>query len=146
MGSGVDPRDTEIETDAFELSETHEDRARHTFSDPNRRALDEATRDHDGDFSRLVSEVNTTLDQRGWALRDEDREHLIDNTRAVESGERSRVGGHMAEVATFAASTVAHLRDGELREAAHSATGVVANTLGAIATASIDKPDVDFGE
>jgi len=123
-----------------------EDQIRHTFRDPNRGALDAATRHHTGDFSRLVGEVNLTLDRWGWGLRAEDRVRLVENTRAVESGERSRFGGHVSEVSTFAASTLASLRTGAYRDAAHSATGVVANTMGALLAASMDRPEPDFGD
>lgn len=146
MGSGIDPRDTHIDTTVLERSAALEADVRRAFNDPDRRALHEATREHTGEFSRLVNEVNLTLDRWGWPLRTEDRVRLIDNTEAVESGERSRVGGHLSEVATFTASTLASLRDGELREAAHSATGVLANTMAALAAASIEKPEPDFGD
>ncbi len=107
-------------------------KSQHTFSNPARQQIDQATQGKKSDYAQQVGGVNQILDRNGINISDRSRRSVVDNVTRVESGQRSEVNAHQREALTFARDSFQSARSGQYKQAAVEGFGAVLNTAGSL--------------
>jgi len=104
----------------------------HTFSNPDRQDIHDATKAKKTDYPQQVNGVNQILDKNGISISARSKASVLSNVETVEAGKRSEINAHQREALTFGRDAFESAKKGNLKQASVEALGSGLNAAGSV--------------